>query len=60
MTGFSFLKEKYIYSEMVDFGESDKMIINGKMDNSDTYKEFNYEIKSLSKDLLSPAFCLFP
>ena len=32
----------HTHSEMVDLGVSDKMIkINGKMDKSDTYKEFS-------------------
>ena len=31
--------------EMVDFGKSEKMIkISGKMDKSDTYKEFSINI----------------
>ena len=32
----------HMYGEMVDFGESDKMIIkiSGKMDKTDTYKRF--------------------
>ena len=35
----------YIYGEMVDCGESDKMIkINGKMDTSDTSKGFSSNI----------------
>ena len=35
----------YIYSEMVDFGESDNMIkISGKMDKSDNYKGFSSDI----------------
>ena len=35
----------YIYNEMEDFGESDKMIkIIGKMDKSDTYKRFSSNI----------------
>ena len=35
----------YIYIEMVDFGESDKMIkIRGKVDKSNTYNGFNGNI----------------
>ena len=35
----------YFYAEMVDFGESDKMIkISGKVDKSNTYYEFTRNI----------------
>ena len=35
----------YIYGEMVDFGKSDEMIkISGKMNKSNTYKEFSCNI----------------
>ena len=37
----------YTYGEMVDFGESDKMIkIRGKKDKSDTYNRFSSNISS--------------
>ena len=42
-----------MYDEMVDFGESDKMIkISGKMDKSGTYKGFRSNISFFIQEFL--------
>ena len=47
----------HIHGEMVDFGETDKMIkISGKMDKSDSYKEFSIDISFFIQEFLQTKF----
>ena len=50
----------YIYSRMVDVGESDKMMkISGKMDKSDTYKQFSSDISFSIQEFLQTKHFFF-